>query len=106
LSWLDKWPGHQATSLLSNILTFTTGVLVEIHLARNVALADNYESWFLFLLALAGVNVAGMTLRRTTDYQYQQIKNQATPPVQTGGPTTVVAPAPAEDPDMKKPGQP
>jgi hypothetical protein len=88
--WLKKFPGHPAMIVLTIVMTACTGIIVLTHMALGNTMPTGYDGWYVFLGGLAGVNVAGLAVNRTTDYQYQMIKNAAQPStVSTGGPTTV-----------------
>jgi hypothetical protein len=89
--WLAKYPGHPAMTLLVQILIGLTGVIVLGHMTQGHKMPEGYGEWFIFLGALAGVNVGAMGVRRTTDYKYQEMKNAGpgTTKIETEGTTHI-----------------
>lgn len=73
-SYLADFPSHNASTALALILIFETGLVVLIRLALGLVFPDNYETWTWALVALAGVNVAGLGVKRFTDDKYVAAK--------------------------------
>lgn len=69
--WLSDFPGQNGGTVTALFLILMTGLVVVVKLALGHPFPANYESWFLVLVALAGVNVAGMGIKRVTDYGYK-----------------------------------
>lgn len=89
INWLKRFPGHPAMIALTVTLVALTGLIVLGHMVQGHRMPDGYGDWYAFLGGLAGVNVVGIGVNRTTDYKYQAIKAAAKPDVTVGGPTTV-----------------
>lgn len=90
INWIAKWPGHPAMTVVVQILILGTGATVIGHMMQGHIMPSGYGEWFIFLGALAGVNVGAMGVRRTTDHEYQRIKNQGKPTVGIESETTNV----------------
>ncbi len=91
--WVVKFAGHQWTSFVTVCLIVAIGIIVNVHLILGHDLPSGYEPYFLFVLALSGVNVAGMTLRRSTDYDALRIKS-GQPTTATSAPDAAITNAP------------
>ncbi len=99
-TYLSDFPSHNASTGLSLILIFETGLVVLIRLALGLIFPDGYETWIYALVGLAGVNVAGLIGKRATDDKYVQAKAMgkasAGPSVNVEGDATVTATATGE----------
>lgn len=71
-TWLQDFPGQNATTLTALVLIFITGLTVIVRLILGRQFPDGYDTWIWFLAALAGVNVAGMVGKRATDIEYRK----------------------------------
>lgn len=80
-SYLSDFPSHNASTALALLLIFETGLVVLIRLALGLVFPGNYETWIWALIALAGVNVAGLGLKRFSDVDYvkEKAKGKAPP---------------------------
>lgn len=72
--YLADFPSHNASTALALILIFETGLVVLIRLALGLVFPDNYETWTWALVGLAGVNVAGLGVKRFSDDRYVAAK--------------------------------
>lgn len=96
-AYLADFPSHNASTGLSLILIFETGLVVLIRLALGLIFPDGYDTWIYALVGLAGVNVAGLIGKRATEDRYVQAKAAgkagAMPTVVVEGDATVNATA-------------
>lgn len=96
-SYLADFPSHNASTGLSLILIFETGLVVLIRLALGLIFPEGYDTWVYALVGLAGVNVAGLIGKRATDDKYIAAKAagkaQGGPSVTVQGDATVNASA-------------
>lgn len=74
--WLKDFPTHPANVVVALFLITITGVVIANKLVLGQPLPDGYEFWMISLIALAGVNVGGLAVKRFSDYRYREIKNQ------------------------------
>lgn len=99
--FLSDFPNQNGGVVVALFLILTTGIVIEVRLARGLAFPDGYESWLIFLGSLAGISTVGMIGKRATDFTYAQAKNApATTVNQTG---TFEAPAVAVPKVPKEP---
>lgn len=92
-NFLQDFPGTNATVAAAIVLVLLTGLIVCAKLALGQPFPSGYDTWIWALVALCGVNVAGVVGKRLTDVEY---KKAGTSPVTVGGPSTVtVATAPS-----------
>lgn len=73
-AYLSDFPSHNAGTALALILIFETGLVILIRLALGLVFPDNYDTWIWALVGLAGVNVAGLGIKRVTDDRYVAAK--------------------------------
>lgn len=96
-TYLSDFPSQNAATGLSLILIFETGLVVLIRLALGLIFPDGYDTWVYALVGLAGVNVAGLSVKRLTDTGYVAAKAagkaQSGPSVTVEGDATVNATA-------------
>lgn len=76
-AFLSDFPSHNASTALALVLIGETAIVVLIRLALGLVFPDNYETWIWALVALAGVNVAGLGLKRFSDVDYMKEKVKA-----------------------------
>lgn len=93
--WLQDFPTHNGSVVLALCLIALTGLIVCVRLIRGANFPDGYDTWIWALIALAGVNAAGLGIKRATDASY---KAAGTPTVETKGSTTVNVEAEATGP--------
>lgn len=96
LDWLRKFPLHPATVVVALTVFFGLSVVVVVRLAMGKTFPDGYDTFLWVVVTAMGVTGAVNIGRRATDYQYQQIKAGAAPPIVAGGPTTVEVKTPPE----------
>jgi hypothetical protein len=91
-AWLIDFPGTNAGHAAAILLILVTGLTVVVRLALGLPFPDGYGEWIWALVALAGVNVAGMGIKRLTDTSY---KAAGTSPVTIDAPavTTITTTA-------------
>lgn len=96
-AYLADFPSHNASTGLSLILIFETGLVVIIRLSLGLIFPSNYDTWIYALVGLAGVNVAGLIGKRATDDKYVAAKAAGKaaggPSVNVEGDATVTATA-------------
>jgi hypothetical protein len=85
-TWLQDFPTQNAASATALLLILVTGTVVVIKLALGQIFPDGYDTWIWAMVALAGVNVAGMVGKRFTDIEY---KRAGTSPVNVEAPSNV-----------------
>lgn len=97
-SYLADFPSHNAATALAMVLIFETGLVVLIRLALGLIFPDGYDTWIWALVGLAGVNVAGLGLKRFSDDKYVAAKAAAkagtAPAVNVQGDATITAERP------------
>lgn len=76
-AYLADFPSHNASTGLALILIGETAIVVLIRLALGLVFPDNYDTWIWALVGLAGVNVAGLGLKRFSDVDYMKEKVRA-----------------------------
>lgn len=107
-SYLSDFPSHNASTSLSLILIFETGLVVLIRLALGLIFPDGYDTWVYSLVGLAGVNVAGLIGKRATDDKYVAAKAtgkaSSGPSLNIEGDATVTATATGEHSAMPQAG--
>lgn len=104
-AWLQDFPSTNAAAFVALVLIFATGLTVILRLAFGKIFPDGYDTWTWALVALSGVNVAGMVGKRATDIEY---KKAGTSPVSVGGPSDVTVNtgnAPAAPPEVPPRGE-
>lgn len=85
-AWLSDFPGHNASVAIALALIGLTGLIVCLRLGLGLVFPDGYDGWLMLLGALAGVNVAGLGIKRATDFRY---KAAGTAAVNVEGPSNV-----------------
>lgn len=86
-AYLADFPSHNASTGLALVLIGETAIVVLIRLALGLVFPDNYDTWIWALVGLAGVNVAGLGLKRFSDVEYMKEKVKAK---QAGSPSVTV----------------
>jgi hypothetical protein len=99
-AWLQDFPGQNGATATALVLIFVTGLTVVGKLILGQPFPDGYDTWIWALIALAGVNVAGMVGKRATDIEYRKA---GTSPVSVDNATVTATvstaqPAPAAAP--------
>lgn len=74
--FLADFPTHPASVATALLLILSFGIVVTNKLVLNDPLPESYEFYMWGMIALAGVNVAGLGVKRFSDYRYREIKNQ------------------------------
>lgn len=69
--WLSDFPTHNGAVVTALVLILGTGLTVIGKLILGQVFPDGYDTWIWALVALAGVNVAGMIGKRATDREYK-----------------------------------
>lgn len=64
--WLTDFPTQGGTVFVALALILVTGLIIAGRLLRGLNFPNGYETWLLFLGALAGVSTAGMVAKRVT----------------------------------------
>lgn len=69
--WLEDFPTHNGMVVVALLMIIETGLIVDIRLALGMPFPTGYEWWGYTLLGLAGVNVAGLGIKRATDFRFK-----------------------------------
>lgn len=102
--FLKDFPTHPASVVTALALILAFGVVVLNKLVLGQPIPDSYEFFMWGMIALAGVNVGGLAVKRFSDYRYREIKNQATQEFQIpADKVNVNVAAPAATPAPAKP---
>jgi len=98
---------HQISVGVALFLILITGIVVDVRLIRGSDFPSGYDTWIWALIALAGVNVAGLTAIRATAVPYVAAKAAGAsgpPQVSVAGDATVQTSATAEHPAVPQAG--
>lgn len=113
MNWFKRYvadfPTQGGTVVVALFLITGMGVIVIGRLLMGKPFPDGYDSWLVFLGALAGVSTIGMIGKRATDYEYAKAQNPATVTTTTtaapDGSTTVTATHPVVEPEPEDHGK-
>lgn len=101
--WLQDFPSQNAASAAALLLILVTGMTVVGKLIAGQVFPDGYDTWIWALIALAGVNVAGMVGKRATDIEYKKAGTSSVSVDTANVTATVAASAPAQNAPQKVP---
>lgn len=74
---LTGFPTHQASVATALVAILLTAVVVCVKIFVGEAFPDGYEGWFILIGSLAGINVAGLGVKRFSDRGREAIKQGA-----------------------------
>lgn len=84
--FLSDFPGHNGTVVTALLWINLTALIVCVRLALGAKFPEGYDTWLWILVTLAGVNAAGLGVKRLTDFRYKQA---GTSPVNIEAPSNV-----------------
>jgi hypothetical protein len=74
--FLQDFPTHSAQVATALILILGFGIVVLNKLVLGHDIPESFDAFMWGMIALAGVNVGSMAVKRFSDYRYREIKNQ------------------------------
>jgi hypothetical protein len=74
--FLQDFPTHSAQVATALILILGFGIVVLNKLVLGHEIPESFDAFMWGMIALAGVNVGSMAVKRFSDYRYREIKNQ------------------------------